>query len=137
MARKLDGKKVAILVADGFEQVEMTKPRAALDEAGAQTTIVPLKSGKIQGMNHAEKLIAECCRLLKSSGREIDRPDPIAGPLRTATRVKRERFSHELKKQSNAAAARPAAPPGWYPGGPGWAGATAAERLAGPNWYRA
>ena len=55
MARKLDGKKVAILVTDGFEQVEMTKPRAALDEAGAQTTIVSLKSGKIQGMNHAEK----------------------------------------------------------------------------------
>lgn len=55
MARKLDGKKVAILVADGFEQVEMTKPREALDEAGAQTKIVSLKSGKIQGMNHAEK----------------------------------------------------------------------------------
>jgi deglycase len=47
MARKLDGKKVAILVADGFEQVEMTKPREALDEAGAQTKIVSLKSGKI------------------------------------------------------------------------------------------
>ncbi len=31
---KLDGKKVAILVSDGFEQVEMTKPRAALQEAG-------------------------------------------------------------------------------------------------------
>jgi len=55
MARKLDGKKVAILVADGFEQIEMTKPRAALDEAGARTTIVSLKPGKIQGMNHAEK----------------------------------------------------------------------------------
>ncbi len=55
MARKLDGKKVAILVADGFEQVEMTKPRAALDEAGAETKIVSLKSGKIQGMNHADK----------------------------------------------------------------------------------
>jgi protease I len=55
MARKLDGKKVAILVADGFEQVEMTKPRAALDEAGAQTKIVSLKSGKVQGMNHADK----------------------------------------------------------------------------------
>ena len=55
MARKLDGKKVAILVADGFEQVEMTKPRKALDEAGAQTKIVSLKSGKIQGMNHADK----------------------------------------------------------------------------------
>ena len=55
MARKLDGKKVAILVADGFEQVEMTKPREALDEAGAQTKIMSLKSGKIQGMNHADK----------------------------------------------------------------------------------
>jgi len=37
MARKLEGKKVAILVTDGFEQVEMTKPRQALDEAGAET----------------------------------------------------------------------------------------------------
>ena len=55
MGRKLNGKKVAILVADGFEQVEMTKPREALDEAGAQTKIVSLKSGKIQGMNHADK----------------------------------------------------------------------------------
>ncbi len=55
MTQKLDGKKVAILVADGFEQVEMTKPRAALDEAGATTTIVSPKTGKIQGMNHADK----------------------------------------------------------------------------------
>ena len=55
MARKLDGKKVAILVTDGFEQVEMTKPREALDETGAETKIVSLKSGKIQGMNHTDK----------------------------------------------------------------------------------
>ncbi len=55
MAGKLDGKKVAILVADGFEQVEMTKPREALNEAGAETKMVSLKSGKIQGMHHADK----------------------------------------------------------------------------------
>jgi len=55
MAGKLDGKKVAILVADGFEQVEMTKPREALDDAGAETKIVSLRSGQIQGMNHMEK----------------------------------------------------------------------------------
>jgi protease I len=55
MAGKLDGKKVAILVADGFEQVEMTKPREALGDAGAETKIVSLKGGKIQGMNHMEK----------------------------------------------------------------------------------
>ncbi|MBA3961963.1 MAG: type 1 glutamine amidotransferase [Chthoniobacterales bacterium] len=55
MAEKLKGKKVAILVADGFEQVEMTKPREALKAAGAETKIVSPKSGKIQGMNHADK----------------------------------------------------------------------------------
>ena len=55
MAEKLDGKKVAILVTDGFEQVEMTKPRQALQDAGAETKIVSIKSGKIQGMHHADK----------------------------------------------------------------------------------
>ncbi len=55
MAGKLDGKKVAILVTDGFEQVEMTKPREALQEAGAEAKIVSLESGQIQGVNHDEK----------------------------------------------------------------------------------
>lgn len=55
MARKLDGKRVAILVADFFEQVEMTKPHDALKEAGADVRIVSPKAGQIQGMNHAEK----------------------------------------------------------------------------------
>ena len=55
MDKNLAGKKVAILVADGFEQVEMTKPREALIEAGAETKIVSPSSGKIQGMNHADK----------------------------------------------------------------------------------
>jgi protease I len=52
---KLDGKKVAILVADGFEQVELAKPREALEDAGAETKIVSPKSGQIQGMHHADK----------------------------------------------------------------------------------
>jgi protease I len=55
MNQTLAGKKVAILVADGFEQVEMTKPREALKEAGAETKIVSPSSGKIQGMHHADK----------------------------------------------------------------------------------
>jgi len=52
---KLNGKKVAILVTDGFEQVEMTKPRKALEEAGAETKIVSPAEKQIQGMNHADK----------------------------------------------------------------------------------
>jgi protease I len=55
MANKLDGKKVAILAADFFEQVELTKPRDALKEAGAEVKIVSLKAGRIQGMHHADK----------------------------------------------------------------------------------
>lgn len=55
MARNLLGKNVAILTADGFEEVELTKPKKALEDAGAQTSIVSIKAGKIQGMNHADK----------------------------------------------------------------------------------
>jgi deglycase len=40
---------VAILVADGFEQVEMTKPREALDEAGAETKSFLLSPAKSKG----------------------------------------------------------------------------------------
>ena len=55
MSDQLSGKKVAVLVADGFEQVEMTEPRAALDREGADTKIVSVKSGQVQGMHHADK----------------------------------------------------------------------------------
>ncbi|HVJ68604.1 MAG TPA: type 1 glutamine amidotransferase domain-containing protein [Caulifigura sp.] len=48
----LKGKKIAFLATDGFEQVELTEPLKAVKEAGAETQIVSLKSGKIQGMNH-------------------------------------------------------------------------------------
>ena len=56
---QLDGKKVAILVADGFEQVELTEPRRALDAAGATTHLISPQAGEVQGMNHdqfADKL---------------------------------------------------------------------------------
>ena len=51
----LTHKKIAILATDGFEQVELTKPRAAIEEAGATTHIVSLEKGKIQGFNHTDK----------------------------------------------------------------------------------
>ncbi|GAN78165.1 type 1 glutamine amidotransferase domain-containing protein [Acidisphaera rubrifaciens] len=45
----LNGIKVAILVTDGFEQVEMTEPRKALDHAGAKTSIVSPKQDRVKG----------------------------------------------------------------------------------------
>src|SRR5262245_31951903 len=50
----LSGKKVAILVADGFEQVEMTEPKQALERAGAQTKIISPAQGKVKGWQHTE-----------------------------------------------------------------------------------
>lgn len=55
MVNRLDGKKVAILVADGFEQVELTGPRKALEEAGATTEIVSPAKGWVQGFRHLDK----------------------------------------------------------------------------------
>jgi protease I len=52
--RSLEGKKVAILVTDGFEQVELTEPRKALDAAGAQTSIVSPKQDKVRGWNFTD-----------------------------------------------------------------------------------
>jgi protease I len=52
MSKTLAGKKVAILVADNFEQVEMTEPRKALDQAGATTHIVSPVKGKVKGVHH-------------------------------------------------------------------------------------
>ena len=45
----LNGLKVAILVTDGFEQVELTEARKALDQAGARTQIVSPKDGQVRG----------------------------------------------------------------------------------------
>jgi protease I len=55
MADQLQGKKVAILAADGFEQVELTGPRGALEQAGATCELLSIKAGEIQGVHHMEK----------------------------------------------------------------------------------
>ena len=49
MADEIKGLRVAILVADGFEQSEMADPRKALDQAGAKTTLVSPVKGKVKG----------------------------------------------------------------------------------------
>jgi protease I len=51
---KLTGKRIAIVVTDGFEQVEMTEPRKALDDEGAETVLVSPKAGQVKGWKHTE-----------------------------------------------------------------------------------
>jgi len=54
MSQSLNGKKVAILVADGFEQVELIEPRKALEAAGAETATVSPAEGKVKGWNSTD-----------------------------------------------------------------------------------
>jgi protease I len=50
----LHGKKIAILVENGFEQEELTYPQRALEEAGAQTHIISPQRDDVKGWNHTE-----------------------------------------------------------------------------------
>lgn len=54
MEKSLEGKTVAILATDGVEQIELTDPRNALEEAGAKTELISIKPGEIKGWNHTE-----------------------------------------------------------------------------------
>jgi protease I len=52
---QLSGIRVAILATNGFEEVELTKPRQALIDAGAETKVISPVSGEIYGMHHHDK----------------------------------------------------------------------------------
>jgi protease I len=54
MSNQLNGKKIAILVDNGFEEVEMTEPRKALEEAGAGTDLVSPQARQVKGWNHTD-----------------------------------------------------------------------------------
>lgn len=52
MSKSLSGKRVALLVTDGFEQAELTGPKEALEALGATAEILSARTGKVTGWNH-------------------------------------------------------------------------------------
>jgi protease I len=54
MAGQLEGKTIAVLATDGVEQVELTEPRKAFEDAGAKTELISLQDGEILGFNHID-----------------------------------------------------------------------------------
>ncbi|HYF25254.1 MAG TPA: type 1 glutamine amidotransferase domain-containing protein [Baekduia sp.] len=52
---QLQGKTIAFLATEGVEQVELTEPRQAVEEAGARTVLVSLQEGGFQGFDHLDK----------------------------------------------------------------------------------
>src|SRR5919201_2305296 len=55
MANELQGRTIAFLATDGVEQVELTEPRKAAKEAGAESHLISIKPGQIQVFNHLDK----------------------------------------------------------------------------------
>lgn len=54
MANELVGKKIAFLATDGVEQVELTEPWRAVEEAGGEPELLSIASGEIQAFNHLD-----------------------------------------------------------------------------------
>ncbi len=54
MAKALQGKRVAALVENGFEQIELLEPKGALEAAGATVDVISPRPGKVRGWNHTE-----------------------------------------------------------------------------------
>ena len=109
MEKKLDGCRIAVLVTDGFEQVEMTEPRRALEEAGAETILIAPENHEVQGMNHDQKgkkfAVAQDLRSTKSSEfHGLLLPGGVANPDKLRTIPLAVNFAKEF-----AAAGKPIA----------------------------
>jgi protease I len=55
MANELDGKRIAFVATDMVEQVELTEPWKAVEQAGGTPELLSIKQGEIQGFNHFDK----------------------------------------------------------------------------------
>jgi len=55
MAGKLEGKTIAFLATEGVEQVELTDPWKAVEEAGGRPELISLEAGQVQAFNHLDK----------------------------------------------------------------------------------
>jgi len=110
MSKELQGLRVAILVTDGFEQVEMTAPREALQKAGAETHLISPKPGEVQGMNHdksGDKFAVD--KTLDSvSAKDYDallQPGGVANPDRLRMIPKAVAFFKDFSEQNKPIAA--------------------------------
>lgn len=104
MANALRNKRVAILAADGVEEVELTEPRQALAAAGAQTDLVSIKPESIQavhGMDKGDKLKVD--RLVSEvSANDYDAlvlPGGVANPDHLRTHPDAVRFVRQFFDQ--------------------------------------
>ncbi len=101
MSEQLKGKKVAALVTTGFEQIELTDPKAALEAAGAEVHIVSPERDTVRGWNHTEwgEFVNVDRQLAAVSAAEYDAlllPGGVMNPDRLRTDPKAVDFVREF-----------------------------------------
>lgn len=97
----LVGKRVALLVTDGFEQVELTGPKRALEHAGAKTEILSDKPDKVTGWHHTTP--GDSFHVDKTFDRaDIDDYDAIVlpGGVVNADSIRMDEMAQELVKDA-------------------------------------
>ena len=102
MASQLDGRRVAFLVAnEGVEQIELTEPWKAVENAGGQPVLVALEAGTVQAFNHLDR--ADTFPVDVSVEDAIDEsfdalvlPGGVANPDRVRTHPKAVRFARSF-----------------------------------------
>jgi protease I len=110
MTQELKDFQVAILVADGFEQVELTEPKKALESAGAKTKIVSPARGQVQGWNHFAKgdTFPVDAPLEQANSRDFDAlllPGGVANPDQLRVIPKAVQFVREFCEAAKPVAA--------------------------------
>jgi protease I len=110
MANELQGRKIAFLATDGVEQVELTEPLKAVKEAGAETHLISIKSGQIQGFNHFDKgdtfpVDKMASEVSASAYDALVLPGGVANPDELRTNKDAVRFVREFFEQGKPVAA--------------------------------
>jgi protease I len=101
---QIDGKTIAFVATDGVEQVELTEPWKAVEDAGATPVLVSLEEGSIQGFNHLDKADTFSVDRLAADARAEDfdglvLPGGVASPDRLRTDEDVRRFVREFFEQ--------------------------------------
>ncbi|WP_367255066.1 type 1 glutamine amidotransferase domain-containing protein [Pseudomonas sp. stari2] len=109
MANSLGSKRVAFLVTDGFEQVELTGPKQALEQAGAQVDILSAETGSVKGWNHDKP--ADDFKVDQTfQGASIDQYDAVVlpGGVQNSDTIRIDQDAQHLVK-TGASAGKPIA----------------------------
>ncbi|MCK0174010.1 MULTISPECIES: type 1 glutamine amidotransferase domain-containing protein [Mycobacteriaceae] len=80
MPNELQGRRVAVLAADGVEKIELEQPRTVIEEAGGTVDVLSVSDGKIQAMNHDLEPAGEIPVDRKVSDATVDEYDGLVLP---------------------------------------------------------